>query len=290
MNPLDNLARTDIDPALLAKVRALVEQQQADLARRDALLAEKDFKITALTLELAYYRRIRFGKASEAFVGEQRQLFEETVDMDLAAIEEELEGQAPTKRKRTRAGRQALPPELARIEHRHEPESCQCGQCGADLVKIGEDVSEQLDVEPARFFVHRHIRPQYACRPCETVTAAPIPPAIIDGGMAAVGLLAWIAACKYLDHLPLYRIEQIAARQGVPLARSTLAEWIGRIGVALQPLADRLAELLRQQACLHADETPVRQLDPGSGKTKHAYLWAYRSGVHDAGSPIVVFD
>lgn len=104
------------------------------------------------------------------------------------------------------------------------------------------------------------------------------------------GLLAWIAACKYLDHLPLYRIEQIAARQGVPLARSTLAEWIGRIGVALQPLADRLAELLRQQACLHADETPVRQLDPGSGKTKHAYLWAYRSGVHDAGPPIVVFD
>jgi transposase len=240
-----------------------------------------------LTHELAYYRRIRFGKASEMLVGEQRQLFEETVDIDLAAIEEELDGEAPAKRKRTRAGRQALPPELARIEHRHEPESCRCGQCGADLVKIGEDNSEQLDVEPARFFVHRHIRPQYACRPCETVTAVPIPPTITDGGMAAVGLLAWIAACKYLDHLPLY---QIAARQGVPLARSTLAGWIGRIGVALQPLADRLAELLWQQACLHADETPVRQLDPGSGKTKHAYLWVYRSGVHDAGPPIVVFD
>jgi transposase len=157
MNPLDDLARTGIDPALLAQVRALVDRQQAELARRDAtlarrdaLLAEKDFKITALTHELAYYRRIRFGKASEALVGEQRQLFEETVDMDLAAIEEELEGQAPTKRKRTRAGRQALPPELARIEHRHEPASCHCGQCGADLVKIGEDVSEQLDVEPAR--------------------------------------------------------------------------------------------------------------------------------------------
>lgn len=102
--------------------------------------------------------------------------------------------------------------------------------------------------------------------PCETVTAAPIPPAVIDGGLAAVGLLAWIAACKYLDHLPLYRIEQIAARQGVPLARSTLGEWIGRIGVALQPLADRLAELFRERSCLHADETPVRRLDPGSGK------------------------
>ena len=279
MNPLDALASTDIDPALLVQVRALFARQQADLeqrdvtlAKRDAKLAEQAFKITALTHELAYYRRIRFGKASEALAGEQRLLFEETVDMDLAAIEEELQSQAPAKRQRKRAGRQPLPPELPRIEHRHEPDSCQCGQCGADLVKIGEDVSEQLDVEPARFFVHRHIRPQYACRPCETVTAAPIPPAVIDGGLAAVGLLAWIAACKYLDHLPLYRIEQIAARQGVPLARSTLADWIGRIGVALQPLADRLAELLRQRSCLHADETPVRQLDPGSGKTKHAYL------------------
>ncbi len=179
---------------------------------------------------------------------------------------------------------------MPRIEHRHEPESCQCGQCGADLVKIGEDVSEQLDVESARFFVHRHIRPQYACRPCETVTAAPIPPSVIDGGLAAVGLLAWVAACKYLDHLPLYRIEQIAARQGAPLARSTLAEWVGRIGVALQPLADRLAELLRERSCLHADETPVRQLDPGSGKTKHAYLRAYRSNALDEGPSVVVFD
>jgi transposase len=290
MDLLNELADLDITPAALAKVQALFEQQQAKLAQRDAVLAEKDFKITALTHELAYYKRVRFGKASEALVGEQRLLFDETVDMDLAAIDEELQAQAPVKRQRKRAGRQPLPTHLERIEHRHEPESCQCGQCGADLVKIGEDVSEQLDVEPARFFVHRHIRPQYACRPCETVTAAPIPPAVIDGGMAAVGLLAWIAVCKYLDHLPLYRIEQIAARDGVPLARSTLGEWIGRIGVALQPLADRLAELLRERSCLHADETPVRQLDPGSGKTKHAYLWAYRSNGLDDGPGIVVFD
>ena len=290
MNPLDALATADIDPALLVQVQSLFAQQQVKLAQRDAVLAEKDFKITALTHELAYYKRIRFGKASETLVGEQRMLFEETVDMDLAAIEEELEAPAPVKRQRKRAGRQPLPAHLERIDHHHEPESCQCGQCGADLVKIGEDVSEQLDVEPARFFVHRHIRPQYACRPCETVTAAPIPPAVIDGGMAAVGLLAWIAVCKYLDHLPLYRIEQIAARDGVPLARSTLGEWIGRIGVALQPLADRLAGLLRERSCLHADETPVRQLDPGSGKTKHAYLWAYRSNALDDGPSMVVFD
>jgi transposase len=158
------------------------------------------------------------------------------------------------------------------------------------LVKISEDISERLDIEPARFFVHRDIRPQYACRTCETITAAPVPAAIIDGGMAAPGLLAWVAVSKYTDHLPLYRIEQIAARQGVLLARSTLAAWIGRIGVALQPLSDRLAQLLRERSCLHADETPVRQLNPGTGKTHHAYLWAYRSNDLEPGPRIVVFD
>lgn len=145
-------------------------------------------------------------------------------------------------------------------------------------------------MEPARFFVHRHIHPQYACRGCETVTAAPIPPAVIDGGMAVPGLLAWVAVSKYADHLPLYLLEQIASRQGVTLARSTLAEWLGKVGVALQPLCDRLAQLLRQRPCLHADETPVRQLDPGQGKTRQAYLWAYRSNSLDEGPPIIVFD
>ncbi|MDF0607272.1 IS66 family transposase, partial [Neisseriaceae bacterium TC5R-5] len=189
-----------------------------------------------------------------------------------------------------RTGRKPLPAELPRVEHLHEPESCTCGQCGHNLVKIGEDVSEQLDVEPARFFVNRHIRPQYACRHCETVTAAPIPAAIIDGGLASPGLQAWVLIQKFVDHLPLYRIEQISTRHGVPIARSTLAQWVGRLGVALQPLAGRLADRLKQQVALHADETPVQQLDPKAGKTRRAYLWAYRSNDLDGSPPIVVFD
>lgn len=108
--------------------------------------------------------------------------------------------------------------------------------------------------------------------------------------MAAVGLLTWIMISKFLDHLPLYRLAQIAARDGVTLSRSTLADWVGRLGVALDPLADRLVYHLLQRDSLHADETPVPQLDPGSGKTKKAYLWAYRSNDLQPGPKIIVFD
>jgi transposase len=213
---------------------------QQTLASREAALHAAQLKIQALTLELAHHKRLRFGQKSEALAVNQGDLFAETALIDQAAIEAELERVAnelnPATRRppRVRAGRQPLPDHLPRIEHRHEPASCQCGLCGKDLVKIGEDITEQLDVEPARFFVHRHIRPQYACKTCETVTAAPVPPAIIDGGMAATGLLVWVLISQFLDHLPLYRLVQIAARQEVPLALSTLAEWVGRVGVALQ--------------------------------------------------------
>ena len=302
MNLAVELQRVIADPSVAESVQQLVEklltESRAEVARQATELHAAKTKIDALVLELAHLKRMRFGTRSEALGAETKDLFQESIEADIAAAKLELERRQaeagePAKLPRPpreRAGRQPLPDHLPRIEHRHEPETCTCGQCGKDLVLIGEDVSEQLDVEPAKFFVHRHIRPQYACRACETVTAAPIPPAVIDGGMAAVGLLAWVIVGKYLDHLPLYRLEGIAARSGVTLSRSTLAEWVGRMGVALDPLVQRLAELLRQRSVLHADETPVRQLDPGSGKTHRAYLWAYRSNDLDTGPPIVVFD
>ena len=177
------------DSALPETIRAQILALQNQLAERDAELKRRELKIQQLTLELAHHKRIRFGCKSEALSPEQRDLFVESCDEDGAAIVAELEQQpAAAPRPHKRSGRNPLPPELPRIEHRHEPESCTCGQCGNDLVQIGEDISEQLDVEPARFFVHRHIRPQYACRTCETITAAPVPAAIIDGGLAAPGL------------------------------------------------------------------------------------------------------
>jgi transposase len=257
---------------------------------QDSTLRSQEIKIQALIQEVAYLRRMRYGVKNEAMSPEQRSLFEDDVIQDIAAVEAELELPATPAKPRSRAGRQALPEHLKRIDVRHEPDSCTCAACQSDLVKIGEDISEQLDIEPARFFVIRHIRPQYACRHCETITAAPVAPAVIDGSLAAPGLLTWVATSKYLDHLPLYRLEQIAARQQVNLSRSTMSEWIGRMGFALQPLADRLMEMLKQRQVLHADETPVKQLDPGAGKTKRAYLWSYRSNDLDEGPPIVVFD
>lgn len=291
MNLIAELTRQNTDPTLVAGVEAMVKQLQQQTQQ----IQSQGLKIQKLVLELAHLKRMRFGVKSEAMTIEQRLLFEDDVDQDQAAVQAKLEAAAPADDKaatkpRSRAGRQPLPEHLERVEVRHEPETCTCNQCQSELVKIGEDISEQLDVEPARFFVIRHIRPQYACRACETVQAAPVAPAVIDSGLAAIGLLVWVIISKYLDHLPLYRLEQIALRQRVPLARSTMCEWIGRIGVSLEPLADRLVELLLKRASLHADETPVQQLDPGKGKTKKAYLWAYRSNDLDEGPPIVVFD
>ena len=185
MKQLAELAQLNLDPVARAQVegmiQSLLEQVEQDaklLQIKDNELQQKDFKIQALTLELAHIRRLRYGVKSESLGVLQRDLFEETLNTDLAAIETELEqltnnqtNETANKPKRPRAGRQPLPEHLPRIDHYHEPESCQCGACGKGLVKIGENISEQLDVEPAKFFVHRHIRPQYACRGCETITA-----------------------------------------------------------------------------------------------------------------------
>jgi transposase len=299
MDLLTRLATLDLNTTQQEGVAALILQLQQEaettehkVTQLQAKTQHDAVKIQALTLELAHLKRLRFGVKNEALSPDQRDLFRETMASDCAAIEAEVDDKTPKQDRapRERAGRQPLPEQLPRIDHHHEPERCTCGECGGALVKIGEDISEQLDVIPAQFIVHRHIRPQYACRPCESITAAPIPAAVIDGGMAAPGLITWVLISKFLDHLPLYRLEQIAARDGVTLARSTLSEWVGRYGVALQPLADRLAELLRQRLVLHADETPVQQLDPGKGKTKRAYLWAYRSNDLDEEPAIAVFD
>lgn len=286
---LDAIAQRDHAIALRD---AQIAERDARLSERDRTIVYKEAKIAKLTAEITRLRRVQFAARSEKMDPDQRVLFDEAMAADIAAVEAELEelqrSDAPVQpRPRTAPKRRPLPPELPRVDVRHEPDSCSCKDCGAALVQIGEHISEKLDCEPLKFFVRRDIHPQYACRACETVVAEPVAPAIIDRGQVAPGLLAQVAIAKYVDHLPLYRQEAIYARSGVAIGRTTLAEWMGAVGVALDPLVKALREQLLAQPVLHADETPVAQLDPGAGKTKRAYLFAYRSTTD---APIVVFD
>ncbi len=184
--------------------------------------------------------------------------------------------------------RAALPPELPRIEIRHEPHSMNC-TCGCQLKFVRDEVSEKRDYTPGTFTVERHVRPILACPQCETIIQAPMPAYVIDKGLATQGLLAHVLVAKYADHPPLYRQEGIFARAGLKIARSTLAEWVGACGFALQPLVAALRDEILAHRVLHADETPVKLLKPGSRATHKAYLWAYTPGGFE-GLNAVVYD
>lgn len=283
-------------PDDVAALRRQVQEQLQIIAERDAIIAGrdrdiiyKDAKIATLTHEITRLKRWMFAARSERMDPAQRALFEESVANDIAALEVQLDAlREPATPPRDPPRREALPAHLPRIETRIEPDSCQCAACGAALTLIGEDVTELLDCEPVTFFVQRHVRPKYACRTCETITVAPVPAAIIDRGRPAPGLLAQVLISKYADHLPLYRQQQIYQRSGVELARSTLAGWVGACGVALTPLVEAMKAQLLSLPVLHADETPVAQLDPGAGKTHRSYLFAYRSA--DPNTDMTIFD
>ncbi|MCD0279736.1 IS66 family transposase, partial [Xanthomonas melonis] len=299
-----NIATTAQLEAALSTVSeqsALIADHDVLITGRDTLIATRDKQIAALTAEIARLRRLQFSAKTERMDPGQRELFEDTMAADIAAVEAQLaalhaQGEeaaaAQQRRRAASAGRKRLPEHLERLETRHEPAGCTCPQCHGALVAIGEHVSERLACKPLEFYVKRDVYPQYSCRRCELIVAEPVAAAIIERGQADASLLAQVAVAKYVDHLPLYRQQAIYARSGITLSRSTMAEWIGAIGVALQPLADRLAVRMRQQAVLHADETPVQLLDPTAGSSKRAYLFAYATAQHcrrgstDGGVPV----
>jgi transposase len=236
-----------------------------------------------LTYENALLKRMKFAAQSERFNTEQRNLLEDEIDADLAAVADEIEqldSPANPPQERTQAKRQPLPVNLPRREIRHEPDSTTC-QCGCQMKRIGEDVAEKLDYVPGVFSVERHVRGKWACSQCETIVQAPVDAHIIDKGIPTAGLLAQVLVAKYADHLPLYRQEGIFGRAGLAIPRSTLAQWVGVCGVRLQPLVDAMKAEILQHRVLHADETPVQMLKPGDGKTHRAYLWAYAPGAFE---------
>jgi transposase len=258
---------------LAVKLLARVERDAREIVSRDA-------KIEKMAYEVAHLRRLKFGVKSEQLNAQQKALFEEALDADIAALEARLNDlKAPPKdgESRSRPKRTALPPDLPSREIAHEPESTTCA-CGSALERIGEDVSQKLDYTPGVFTAERHVRGKSACRCCRTLTQAPVPPEVIDKGIPTAGLLAHVLVAKHSDHLPLYRQEAIFGRAGLAIPRSTLAAWVGVCGVRLQPLVDALKAHVLRCAVVHADETPVSMLAPGTGKTHRAYLWAYAAG------------
>jgi transposase len=268
--------------ALIKRLQQDNERKQNLIERQSCEIAWRDAKLEKVTFELARLKRWKFGAKSEAMSAQQRALFEETMAEDEASLLAQLAAlkashpETPDKPKAPprKPRRQRLPDHLRRVEHRHEPESTNC-TCGASMVRVGEDVSERLDIIPAEFFVHRHIYGKWACRCCQKLVQPSAAPELIEGGIAASGFVAHTLISRFVDYLPYYRQETINARSGVHTPRSTLSSISGQAGAALEPLYEAQKRFVLQAPVLHADETPVAMLDPGSGKTKRAYVWAY---------------
>lgn len=213
------LAVTDVQTlrALVAEKLQIIadhERQIAEdkkvIARHERTITERHANIAKLTAEIARLRRAQFAARSEKMDPAQRELYDEAMAEDIAAVKAQLEAlqSSPgvdTSRPRRAPRRRALPDDLARVETRQELDSCTSGQCGGDLVHIGDHVSEKLSCKPLTFFVRRDVYPQYACRACEPITAVPVSPTIINRGIAAPDLLAHVIVANYVDHLPLYR-------------------------------------------------------------------------------------
>lgn len=171
-----------------------------------------------------------------------------------------------------------------RIEHDLDEESKICA-CGCGLSKIGEELSEQLDVIPAQVRVLQHVRFKYGCKACtDGVTTAPMPAQAIPKGIPSPGLLSHVCISKFDDHLPLYRQSEIWERLGVEIPRSSLSSWVIQVGKLVEPLV----ELLRQTICatdyVHADETPTQVLrEQGRSATSKSYMWLYMTGSYTIG-------
>ena len=263
-----------------AQAAGTVQEMREQIERMQADLKFKQTKIEALNFEIARLKRWRFGTSSESLDSTTQAVLFDAIVADTAiedrAAQDEVKALPVAPRAKGQAVRQALPASLPRIDRHHEVQATHCA-CGQALERIGQEVSEQLDCVPAQFFVLRHIRGKYACACCQTIQAAPMPPQMIDKGIPATGLLAQVVVAKHDDHLPLYRQTEVYARSGVHIPRSSMAQWIGICGLRLTPLAEALKDFILGHDVVHADETPIKLLAPGKGKTSRAYVWVYRT-------------
>lgn len=284
-----DLANLPTDTATLHQIIVLQaaegEARAAELAAAKAGLMAKALEVEKLKLQIARLQRMQFGRSSEKIARtiEQLELRLEELEAETPAASDDapaangepsspIEQSSPPDRKKS--ARRALPAHLPCREVVHEP-SCTCPTCGGEMRKVGEDVTQVLDYVPGHFEVVKHIRPALSCRRCESMAQSPMPTLPIERGLPGAGLLAHILVSKYCDHLPLYRQSGIYARDGVDLDRAIMAAWVGKVTALAAPLVEAAAAHVMAAAKLHADDTPVPVLAPGTGKTKTGRLWVY---------------
>ena len=267
-----------LDPeALKALIRAqhaeILRQNQALLSKDEQLLS-RDAEIEHLKLLIAKLRREQFGRSSEKLNQQIAQLELRLGELEASRATDTPKNEPVGSTSAGRAVRRPLPAHLPREVRTYTPRS-DCPDCGREMKHLGEDVSEMLEYVPEHFKVIRHVRRKRVCLRCDRIVQAMAPSRPIERGIAGPGLLAHVLVAKYCDHLPLYRQSEIYARAGVPLERSTLADWVGGCSRLLKPLVEALRRHVMSAVKLHGDDTPVPVLAPGLGKTKIGRLWTY---------------
>ena len=245
--------------------------------------------------QVAYLKRMLFGRRSDTLQDDPSQglLFgtpEATEDQEDDASEEDEETPSRRRRRSRHRGRRPLPDHLPRCRHEiHPPEeelSCPC--CGERKVAFGEDVTEELDVVPAKFFVNQYIRFKYACRKCqEHVSIGALPARPMDKGIPGPGFLAHLITSKYADHSPLYRQQQMYRRAGLEIPRSTMCGWVAYTASLLTPIVDAMKASVMTSRKVHTDDTPITVLDRSVKPvgSRKGYMWVYIGDRDD-----VVFD
>ena len=280
----------DIDAlrALILAERAERDAERAtakvELSLSAARLAARLVEIEHLKMVLAKLRRQRYGQSSEKLDTEihQLELWVDDAEIALATDEAKAAGeqaqaqsQQPSKPPRKPAVRKPLPDHLPREVVVLEPTiTCRCGDASC-RTKIREDVTEVLEKLPSQVKVIRYIRPIYACRACEMVTQAPAPDLPILKGRPGPGLISYIAISKYCDGLPLYRLSKMFEREGVEIERMVMADWLGHLAWWIDPIVEMIAGHVFGSPVIHADDTPIKVLAPGRGKTITGRFWNY---------------
>ena len=271
---------------MIAEPTSTAPNESAEVAELKRQLHWAHLKIQVLEERLRLQRIQKYGPGGEKLSDAQLDLLDLEPGVSNLEVQAESErGLLPervkTQRSRRHPGRQELPANLPRVERviACTPEQCTCKSCGQAMTVIGYDQSEQLDVEPAEYFVLVTKREKRACRKCEEggVAAAPVPAKIIDKGLVSDRVVIDTVISKYSDHLPLYRQSAMLEREtGVEISRATLDGWVMRVGELLIPVAAAMGRELVGGSYIQADETPVDvQMHDGRGQNHQAYLWQY---------------